>query len=274
VISGQLSVVSGQKKWTAGQRGVSGIQGEAAARWGDFANCVVSSQRRTKKAVRVALDSALTGWPPVGWRVGGPWLVVGGERSMNRPRAYADASDAELISWSADGDRRAFDSIVARHGAFTLRVALRLMRDPAVAEDVVQEAMVRVWTRAAHFDAGRASFRTWLYRIVVNLCIDRRRRVQPDPMPEDFDVADPAAGADEMMEVSERNAALAGALKDLPVRQRAAMTLVYDEGMSGAEAARVLGLSARAVERLLARARVFLRQRLLAGHGWMESEQC
>jgi RNA polymerase sigma-70 factor, ECF subfamily len=224
--------------------------------------------------MRMALDSALTGWPAVEWRVGGRGLFGIGERSMNRARSYADVSDAELISWSADGDRRAFDAIVARHGAFALRVALRLMRDPVAAEDVVQEAMVRAWTRAAHFDERRGGFTTWLYRIVVNLCIDRRRRVQPERIPEDFDAADPAAGADEMMEANERNAALAGALGALPVRQRAAMTLVYDEGMSGAEAARVLRLSAKAVERLLARARAFLRERLLAGQDWMESEQC
>ena len=64
------------------------------------------------------------------------------------------------------------------------------------------------------------------------------------------------------------------ALKDLPVRQRAAMTLVYQEGMYGAEAARVLGLSAKAVERLLARARICLRERLLPEHDFMETWKC
>ncbi len=176
--------------------------------------------------------------------------------------AYADAADAELLSWSAGGDRRAFDEIVSRHGPFALRVAMRIVADARLAEDVAQEAMVRAWSQARHFDGQRGRFTTWLYRIVVNLCIDQRRRVQPEPMAEDFDAADPAAGAEEMMAERERRAALAGALKELPARQRAAVTLVYDEGMSGAEAARVMGLSAKAVERLLARARAFLRARL------------
>jgi RNA polymerase sigma-70 factor, ECF subfamily len=184
---------------------------------------------------------------------------------MNSPRAYGNAPDATLVGWSAGGDRRAFDEIVTRHGAFALRVAARLVRDPRAAEDVVQEAMVRAWSQASHFDERRARFTTWLYRIVVNLCIDQRRRVQPEQMPEDFDPADPAAGAVETIEVMERDATLAREVSKLPARQRAAMTLVYDEGLSGAEAARVLGLSAKAVERLLARARAYLRERYAAG---------
>jgi RNA polymerase sigma-70 factor, ECF subfamily len=183
---------------------------------------------------------------------------------INSPRAYGNASDATLVSWSGEGDRRAFDEIVTRHGAFALRVASRLIPDPRAAEDVVQEAMVRAWSQCKSFDERRARFTTWLYRIVVNLCIDYRRRPQPEPMPEDFDPVDPAAGAVETLEVMERDATLARELSKLPPRQRAAMTLVYDEGLSGAEAARVLGMTAKAVERLLARARAFLRERYAA----------
>ncbi len=158
-----------------------------------------------------------------------------------------------------------------RHGPFALRVAARLVPDLCIAEDVVQDAMVRAWSQAGAFDPRRAHFRTWLYRIVVNLCIDQRRRVRPERMPEDFDPVDPAAGPHEIMEAGQRYAALASALEDLPIRQRAALTLVYDEGMSGVEAARVLGVSAKAVERLLARARAYLRERLQVEHDWKET---
>jgi RNA polymerase sigma-70 factor (ECF subfamily) len=181
---------------------------------------------------------------------------------MSTPRDYALAQDADLVSWSADGDRRAFDQIVTRHGPLALRVALRLIPNAPAAEDVVQEAMLRAWAQARRFDPQRARFTTWLYRIVVNQCIDQRRRVQPEPLPDDFEPPDGAAGADEMLAAHERQAVLTKALRDLPLRQRAAMALVYDEGLSGAEAARILGLSAKAVERLLARARATLRQRL------------
>jgi len=215
--------------------------------------------------------SAARAWPVAVWLVMTLRVEGRGELTMTCPRAYADASDGELMSWSAAGDRRAFDEIVTRHGPFALRVARRLIADAVVAEDMVQEAMVRAWSQARHFDPARARFTTWLYRIVVNLCIDYRRRAQPVQMPEDFDAIDSAVSADEMMETNETRAALARALRELPARQRAAMTLVYDEGMSGAEAARVLGLSAKAVERLLARARSYLRERLAPGRSWRES---
>jgi RNA polymerase sigma-70 factor (ECF subfamily) len=190
------------------------------------------------------------------------------------PKAYGNASDAILIGWAADGDRQAFDEIVIRHGPFALRVAARLIPDSRTAEDVVQEAMVRAWSQAAQFDAARARFTTWLYRIIVNLCIDYRRRVRPEPLPDHFDPADPAAGAPEVMEVIERDAMLAREMARLPARQRAAMTLVYDEGLSGVEAGRVLGLSAKAVERLLARARAYLRTVMLPQPGEEEVRKC
>lgn len=205
---------------------------------------------------------------------GGPGRVASGAAvgpDQRGFRAYGEAQDAQLLAWSAAGNRRAFDEVVRRHGPFALRIAMRLVGDAMTAEDVVQEAFVRAWSEAAQFDPHRARFTTWLYRIVVNLCLDQRRRAKPDPVPENFDVADPALGAEATLEQRDRQTALAAALRDLPGRQRAAMTLVYDEGLSGAEAARVLGLSAKAVERLLARGRAFLRMRLRAGADLQET---
>lgn len=193
---------------------------------------------------------------------------------VNSLRSYGEASDPELLHWSAGGDRRAFGEVVTRHGPFALRVAARLVSDTHAAEDLVQEAMVRAWSQAAHFDPRRARFPTWLYRIVVNLCIDYRRRVQPEPLPDNFDPVDTAPPADEAMAAAQRRAAVTLALRGLPVRQRAAMTLVYDEGLSGAEAAQILGVSTKAVERLLARARGTLRDRLLPQGLGKEMERC
>ncbi len=209
--------------------------------------------------------------PAAAWHTPALCAAGDGRLPVNSLRAYGDAPDAELVSWSASGDRRAFDEIVTRHGPFALRVAVRLIPDAPIAEDLVQEAMMRAWSQASQFDPRRARFTTWLYRILVNLCIDHRRRRQLAPMPDNFDPVDPAAGADELMAINQRHAAIADALRDLPARQRAAMTLVYDEGMSGAEAARILGLSAKAVERLLARARAYLRERLQPDHDGKET---
>jgi len=186
-------------------------------------------------------------------------------KPFREQKTYHDKDDAVLIEWSAEGNRQAFDEIVRRYGPFALRVASRLLSNAAAAEDVAQEAMVRAWAQAGSFDARRARFSTWLYRIIVNLCIDHRRRKVPDALPEDFDAADPSPTADQTMEQDEKRRALRRAIEELPVRQRAALTLIYDEGLSGNEASRVLSLSAKAVERLLARARASLRTRL-TGH--------
>jgi RNA polymerase sigma-70 factor (ECF subfamily) len=192
---------------------------------------------------------------------------------MDRSPGVEGVTDEHLVARSAGGDRTAFDELVVRHGPYALRVAARLLRDTALAEDVAQEAFVRCWSQIHRFDSRQARFTTWLYRIVVNLCIDNKRRREPEPLPADFDVMDAGATAEEMMESNERATVLAQALKDLPLRQRAALTLIYDEGLSGAEAARVLGSSVKAVERLLARARSYLRARLTSSH-FPESDRC
>lgn len=173
-----------------------------------------------------------------------------------------EPSDAELLARSAVGDHQAFERIVVRHGPLALRVARRLTPDRHSAEDIAQEAFVRVWTRAGSFDARRARFTTWLYRIVVNLVIDMRRRSRREHLAEHLETADTTPCAEERLETDQRHAALRYARAALPSRQQAALVLVYEEGLSGAEAARVLGVSTKAVERLLARARARLRERL------------
>lgn len=194
------------------------------------------------------------------------------EGDTDGPHSYTDdICDAELLARSARGDRRAFDRIVARYGPIALRLAARVAPDRQSAEDIAQEALVRIWHRAADFDPHRARFTTWLYRIVVNLCIDLCRRPRPVPLPEGFDVADPATETGAALEQDEQRAAIARAMDDLTAAQRAALTLVYDEGLSGAEAAAALGVSTKAVERLLARARARLRERLLADRDGAET---
>lgn len=193
---------------------------------------------------------------------GGTICSVRSGRDVSVP-SYGSASDAELATWSAGGDSRAFDEIVVRHGPFVLRATQRMISDRGTAEDLAQEVMVKAWGQVGRFDPARARFSTWLYKIAVNHCLDHRRKNLPDQMPEDFDMADPAARIDEVMETEERDRAIALALDELPQQQKAAMTLVYDEGLSGAETARVMGVPAKTVERLLARAREQLRRRLL-----------
>jgi RNA polymerase sigma-70 factor (ECF subfamily) len=182
-------------------------------------------------------------------------------RSMN----LAPTSDAELMAQAGAGDRAAFNVLVGRHGARTLRLALRVLGDQAEAEEVAQEAFLRAWQAAAGFDPARARFTTWLHRIVVNLAIDRTRRRGAQPpigMAAAEAIADPAPGPEAAAQAAQASTALAAALAGLPPRQRAAIALAYEQELSGAEAAAALAISERALEGLLRRARLLLRSRL------------
>jgi RNA polymerase sigma-70 factor (ECF subfamily) len=174
-----------------------------------------------------------------------------------------DAADAELMRDAAAGDRAAFDVLVGRHAERTLRLALRVLGDAAEAEEVAQEALLRAWQAAAAFDPARAQFTTWLHRITLNLAIDRtRRRAAAPPAGEAVlaGLADPTPGPEAAAVAAQDRALLAAALAQLPARQRAAIALAYEDGLSGAEAAAALDVSERALEGLLRRARLMLRR--------------
>lgn len=175
------------------------------------------------------------------------------------------ASDAQLLGWTAAGDRLSFDALAARHLPRLHRLALRILLDHAEAEDVTQEAMLRAWEHAGRYDGARGSAGTWLQRILVNAAIDRLRRRgrQPSLGLEAADLlADDAPGAEAALLLAEEVSALRAALASLPARQRAAVALAYEQELSSAEAAAALAVSARGLEGLLHRARARLAERL------------
>lgn len=194
-----------------------------------------------------------------------PTPAPGAETRLARDLNGAD--DITLLGWAAAGDRRAFDQLAARHLPALYRVALRITRQPAEAEDVAQEAMLRLWQHAARFDPEKARLGTWLYRITANLAIDRVRRPGHRRLEEAGEIVDPGPGPEAALEARQRQAQLAAALQDLPPRQRAALALSYDQGLSGADAAAALSVSTRALEGLLRRARQLLSARLRGDGG-------
>jgi RNA polymerase sigma-70 factor (ECF subfamily) len=113
---------------------------------------------------------------------------------MNEP------SDEELMRRAGQGDRLAFGGLVRRHLGRVTGMAQRIMGSRADAEEIAQEAFMRVWTKAPNWQAAggaapivTAKFSTWLYRVVVNLCIDRKRRPAHQPLAAGIDPPDPAA---------------------------------------------------------------------------------
>jgi RNA polymerase sigma-70 factor (ECF subfamily) len=172
-----------------------------------------------------------------------------------------DDSDEALMARVAKGDQLAFRELARRHVPAMLGLARRILGNAADAEDVVQEAMLRVWTHAPRWQP-LALLRTWLSRVVVNLCLDRKRRATWVELEAAGELADPSSGATEIAEAAERDKLLAAAIKGLPARQRAAIVLSYTEGMSNAQVAELLDTTVSAVETLLVRGKQNLRRAL------------
>lgn len=167
-------------------------------------------------------------------------------------------SDADLLRRVGDGDREAAQLLVDQHLGRILNYAYRMLGDAAEAEDVAQETFLRLWRSLESWRAD-APLIHWLQRVAYNLCIDRLRRRRPvslDAAPEPLDPADGPASALHRIELAE---AVAQAIGQLPERQRAAVVLVHQEGLSNIEAAALMGISVEAVESLLARGRRSLR---------------
>jgi RNA polymerase sigma-70 factor (ECF subfamily) len=171
--------------------------------------------------------------------------------------------DAELVQRVGHGDAPAYRELVRRHAGNLRRFAGRLLRDAAEADDVVQETFLRLWQRAADYTPA-ARVGTWLHRIAHNLAVDRLRARGRHHELDDDDVGAASARQPALVDEKRRAEALERALAELPPRQGAAMTLVHLHGLSGAEAASVLGVGEEALESLLARGRralkVLLRQ--------------
>lgn len=179
-------------------------------------------------------------------------------------RAPLDASDHDLIRLVAQGQREALAVLVRRHQQRVLSLAYRLLGRWDAAEDVCQDAFLRVWGSAAKFKPD-AAFSTWLYRIVANLCWDQRRRWvrQPGGWPEDEDRLHLATEGESPAEQAERRALIRKAIAQLPHRQRLAIILHRYDGLSHRQIADVTGWSLGAIESCLVRAYDRLR-RLLA----------
>ena len=172
-----------------------------------------------------------------------------------------DDSDEALMARVARGDERAFRELASRHLPPMLGLARRILGNAADAEDVVQEAMLRVWTYAPRW-RPLALFRTWLTRVVVNLCIDRKRRAPWVELEAAGEIIDPAPHAGAKAERDERDRMVAAGIGQLPARQRAAIMLTYGDGMSNSQVAEILDTSVSAVETLLVRGKQNLRRTL------------
>lgn len=174
--------------------------------------------------------------------------------------AEADVSaadhDAALLARFADGDQGAARELTENLLPGALRQAFRMLGDQSEAEDVAQDALLRLWRQAPEWRAGEAKVSTWLYRVIHNLCIDRIRKRRPQVPVEDApEPVDPDPSVLDRLAATEQSRLIADAISTLPERQRQALMLRHFEGMSNPEIGDALECSVEAVESLLARAR-------------------
>jgi len=170
--------------------------------------------------------------------------------------------DAALLARYAAGEAAAASLLAASLTPRMFAHAQRVLGNAAEAEDVTQEALLRLWRIAPDWQAGQAKVSTWLYRVVANLCTDRLRMRRTTPLDDVAEPLDPAPSVLDQLQTRERADALQAALLSLPDRQRQAVVLRHIEGLANPQIADILGIGVEAVESLTARGKRALKQAL------------
>jgi RNA polymerase sigma-70 factor (ECF subfamily) len=176
-------------------------------------------------------------------------------------------SDDALLVAFGNGEPAAARVLTARLAPRILGFAARMLGDRTEAEDVTQEAMLRLWRMAPDWRQGEARVSTWLFRVAANLCTDRlrgRRGVALDAIAEP---PDDRPGAAAQLQTAQRLAALDAALIALPDRQRQAVVLRHIEGLGNPEIAEIMDIGVEAVESLTARGKRALSEALTSRRG-------
>lgn len=180
-------------------------------------------------------------------------------KQRDRSEILAVEDDRDLVARARKGDPEAFRGLVERYQGRALRLAQRVLRDEDRARDAVQEAFLKVYRTLRRFE-GRSSFYTWFYRLVLNVCLDMRRRDRPERQVEWTDgealesqvqgslsaslagSAKPTETPDAALLRSELRERVGAAIGELPDGPRETLLLREVDGLSYAEIAEVLGI--------------------------------
>jgi RNA polymerase sigma-70 factor (ECF subfamily) len=194
---------------------------------------------------------------------------------MMNPRSHQIPED-ELIRLAQNGDERAFESLVRQYQGMIFNFAMKVCRERQKAEETLQDTFINVYQKLSQFD-GRSRFSTWLYSIVTNNCLMKRRRRKMDDLMEAYDEFPSSNGDSEKQSVAvnwhstpaqdlireELKEQLDQAILKLPMEYRVVFVLRDIEEKSTDEVASILNISTEATKSRLRRARAFLRQQLL-----------
>ncbi len=190
-------------------------------------------------------------------------FYVIGRYGWSMTTSWNTKDDAELLSLIRGGSHHAFSVLTERHAVRFYRLAYRYMGQRQEAEDMVQEALLKLWERPDMWKPEKnVKFTTWFYRVVVNLCLDRKKQKTPLPLSETLVIEDNRPHPEALASIAQTEAMIEQEIQKLPERQQTALNLCFYEGLSNQEAAEVMGLHIKALQSLLMRAKGTLKSRL------------
>lgn len=176
---------------------------------------------------------------------------------------FANLDDETLLHRIRKGQHDAFSELVYRHAKRFYAIAYRILHNKNEAEDMVQEAFLKLWDKPELWDKTRqAKFTTWFYKIVTNLCLDHNKKKKPVPLPQDLQIIDGSPKGDDVLEQRQKQAMLENFIRQLPERQQLALNLCFYEGLSNKEAAEILDIKVKALQSLIIRAKTTLREKI------------
>jgi len=174
------------------------------------------------------------------------------------------ADDRELLALIRRGSETAFATLVRKHTSRFYRLSYRFVANTQEAEDIVQDAFLKIWERPTLWNPNaNSAFTTWFYRVVVNMSLDRAKKKRPLPLIDESMVVDERESQERTLIRAEQEQRLEAAIARLPKRQRVALNLCFYEGLSNQEAADVMELKLKALQSLIMRAKTTLKDELM-----------
>lgn len=178
-----------------------------------------------------------------------------------------NCTDEELLEFIVNKDHSAFSELVRRYSSKFYSTAYRILMNRTDAEDMVQEAFLKIWNEPGLWDSKyNAKFTTWFYRVIINQCLDYRRKKSYRNHDEYRESASTQFDTDNIIESKSKNDLINSCIKELPERQQIAINLYYYDNLSIAEAAEIMDLKPKGMESLVLRAKENLKSRLREYH--------
>ena len=185
-------------------------------------------------------------------------------QAVNISLMPSELTDAQLLHLIQDGDKSAFTELVNRHANRFYRIAYRFLNNRDSSEDIVQDAFLKLWNNTGLWKSDfDTKFTTWFSRIVINLCLDLKKKNKSSIELDGMELAGDSDTPDEAVIKRQNNELLNSCLDELPERQQTAINLCFYEGFSNKEASEIMEVNVKALESLLMRAKSNLREKLV-----------